>query len=124
MTNDDMNTKKNDKRLRRIARTRAKITGTAERPRLTVRRSLVHVYAQVIDDVARKTLAAASDADLEPTDVKGKKKTDVSLAVGKLIAERAKAKGVTRVVFDRRDKQYHGRVKAVADGAREGGLEF
>lgn len=123
MTNS-MNTNSNDKRLRRIARTRAKITGTAERPRLTVRRSLAHIYAQVIDDVARKTIAAASDADIDAKETKGKKKTDVSVAVGKLIAERAKAKGVTRVVFDRRDKQYHGRVKAVADGAREGGLEF
>ena len=111
-------------RLRRIARTRAKVSGTTERPRLTVRRSLAHIYAQVIDDQTGKTLAACSDRDLEAATMKGKTKTDVALEVGKTLAERAKAKGVTRVVFDRRDKKYHGRVKAVADGARSGGLEF
>jgi large subunit ribosomal protein L18 len=118
-----MNTqlKKEESRQRRIARTRAKITGTTERPRLSVRRSLAHIYAQVIDDVSGKTLAAASDAD-----VKGEKmtKTEVAAVVGKLVSERAIAKGVTKVVFDRRDKRYHGRVKALADAARAGGLTF
>jgi len=106
---------------RRIARVRAIVSGTAERPRLAVARSLKHIRAQVIDDVAGKTIVAASDLDIE---AKGKKKSEVSMLVGKLIAERAKAKGITKVVFDRRDKRYHGRVKAVADGAREAGLNF
>lgn len=106
---------------RRIARVRAKISGTTERPRLAVRRSLAHIYAQVIDDVSRKTIAAASDADVK---AKGLKKAEVATEVGKVLAERAKAKGVSSVVFDRRDKRYHGRVKALADGARAGGLTF
>lgn len=88
---------------------------------MSVRRSLMHIYAQVIDDSVGKTLAAASDADVT---TKGLKKTEVAMEVGKIVAERAKAKGVTTVVFDRRDKRYHGRVKAVADGARSGGLTF
>ena len=100
---------------------RSTIKGTIERPRLSVRRSLAHIYAQVIDDNTGTTIAAASDADV---DAKGKKKTDVAFLVGKTLAERAKAKGVEKVVFDRRDKKYHGRVKAVAEGARKGGLKF
>lgn len=111
-------------RERRIARTRAKITGTPERPRFAVRRSLSHVYVQVIDDAAGATLVAASDADLGAASTKDKKKTEIAFLVGKLVAERAKEKNIQAVVFDRRDKKYHGRVKAVADGAREGGLEF
>ncbi|MBU1348730.1 50S ribosomal protein L18 [Patescibacteria group bacterium] len=111
-------------RARRITRTRAKIDGTAERPRLTVRRTLTHVYVQVIDDGVGKTIAACSDLDLKKTAVKGKTKTEIAFLVGKAVAERAKAKGVERVVFDRRDKKYHGRVKAVADGARDEGLQF
>ncbi len=86
-----------------------------------MRRSLSHIYAQVIDDASRKTVVAASDADVK---TKGMKKTEVAAEVGKLLAERAKAKGVSVVVFDRRDKRYHGRVKALADGARAGGLTF
>lgn len=114
-------TRKTILRSRRIARVRAKIKGTTERPRLAVRRSLSHIYAQIIDDTTGRTLAAASDAD-----VKGdkKNKTDVAAEVGKLLAERAKEKKVTAVIFDRRDKRYHGRVKALAEGAREGGLVF
>jgi len=118
-----MNTeqKKAFAKSRRIVRVRAKVSGSTERPRLTVRRSLSHIYAQIIDDVAGKTLAAASDKD-----VKGVKMTKIEVAseVGKILAERAKAKKVTTVVFDRRDKKYHGRVKAVAEGARAGGLQF
>jgi len=106
---------------RRIARVRAIVSGTAERPRLAVARSLKHIGAQIIDDVSGKTIAAATDHDIE---AKGKKKAEVAVLVGKLVAERAKAKGITKVVFDRRDKRYHGRVKAVADGAREAGLNF
>ncbi len=109
---------------RRLARVRAKISGTSERPRLAVSRSLKHIAAQLIDDVAGKTLVAANDTEIADADRKGKKKAELAFLVGKLIAERAKAKGVSTVVFDRRDKQFHGRVKAVADGAREAGLTF
>ena len=108
-------------KARRIRRTRATVKGTTERPRLSVRRSLSHIYAQIIDDTIGKTLVAASDADLKGAD---DKKVDVAFQVGKLIADRAKAKGVEKVVFDRRDKKYHGRLKSLADGAREGGLQF
>ncbi len=104
--------------FRRVLRVRAKISGTAARPRLAVVRSLKHISVQVIDDTSGKTIASASDKDLKGT------KLEKASAVGKLIAERAKAKGVSAVVFDRRDKQYHGRVRAVAEGAREGGLQF
>lgn len=106
-------------------RIRKKITGTAERPRLTVYRSLNHIYAQLIDDDKGVTLAAATSnkKSLEGT-FKGMKKTEVSKKVGQMLAENAKAKGITKVVFDRNGYQYHGRVKALADGAREGGLEF
>ncbi|MBI5654419.1 50S ribosomal protein L18 [Candidatus Uhrbacteria bacterium] len=107
-------------KARRIIRVRAKISGTAERPRLAVRRSLSHIYAQLIDDVSKKTLVAASDKD-----VKGKfTKTEAAAEVGKILAEKAVAKKIQSVVFDRRDKRYHGRVKALADGARAGGLKF
>ena len=104
--------------FRRVLRVRAKINGTAARPRLAVVRSLKHISVQVIDDASGVTIASASDKDLKGT------KLEKASAVGKLIAERAKAKGVSAVVFDRRDKQYHGRVRAVAEGAREGGLQF
>lgn len=111
---------KQQSRLLRVRRVRAKITGTAERPRLSVCRSLKHIYAQIIDDTSGKTLAYAADSEL-----KGEfKKSEAALEVGKLIAQRAKEKKIEKVVFDRRDKRYHGRVKAVADGAREGGLVF
>lgn len=115
------NLKRNTAKERRIARVRAVVNGTAERPRLAVARSLKHISAQLIDDVNGKTIAAAADRDV---DTKGKKKSEAAMLVGKLIAERGKAKGVTTVVFDRRDKRYHGRVKAVADGARAAGLIF
>jgi large subunit ribosomal protein L18 len=114
--------KKKIRRERRIIRVRAKISGTAERPRLAVRRTLTHIYAQLIDDVAGRTLAAASDIEL-----KGKKKltkTEAAMEVGKAIAEKAKAKDIGSVVFDRRDKRYHGRLKALADAARAAGLKF
>lgn len=111
------------KKQRRIARVRAKVIGSSERPRLAVFRSLAHISAQIVDDAAGKTLVAMHDQELSAAEQKGKK-TDVAFAVGKMIATRAKEKGIVQVVFDRRDKQYHGRVKAVADGAREGGLTF
>jgi len=109
-------------RLRRIRRVRAKIKGTAQCPRLAVKRTLKHIYAQVIDDAHGKTLIAVSDLE-----IKVKKKTtplQVAETVGQEIAERAKAKGIACVVFDRRERRYHGRVKAVAEGARQGGLKF
>jgi large subunit ribosomal protein L18 len=106
-------------RYRRHLRVRKKVTGTAERPRLVVFRSLKHITAQLVDDVSRRTLATATS-----TDIVSGKKTDKSTEVGRRIAEKAKAAGITKVVFDRAGYRYHGRVKAVADGAREGGLEF
>lgn len=108
----------------RHMRVRQKVRGSVERPRLTVFRSSAHIYAQVIDDVAGTTLAAASSRDALDGRVEGKGKTAVSTAVGKLLAERAKAKGVAKVAFDRGGYLYHGRIKALADGARSGGLEF
>ena len=113
-------------RKRRHVRVRAKVSGTQVRPRLNVFRSSAHIYCQVIDDTLGHTLAAASDRD---DDVKklagdGATKTERSSALGKVIADRAKAVGVSAVVFDRGGFLYHGRIKAVAEGAREGGLDF
>ena len=109
----------------RRMRVRKKIQGTAEQPRLSVYRSLKHVYAQVIDDTAGATLVSASSRE---KDLRGSLKTGANIAaakeVGKLVAERAKAKGVKKVVFDRGGYLFHGRVKALAEAAREGGLEF
>lgn len=106
-------------------RVRKKVNGTAERPRLSVYRSLNHIYAQLINDDNGTTLvAASSNGKALESAFKGKKKSDVSKEVGKMLAENAKAKGITKAVFDRNGYQYHGRVKALADGAREGGLEF
>ena len=110
---------------RRHRRLRKKVSGTPERPRLAVFRSNNHIYAQVIDDVAQHTLAAAST--LEPT-LKGELSSgatrDASSRVGQLVAERALEKGVLKVVFDRGGNLYHGRIKALADAAREAGLDF
>ncbi|GMV84357.1 MAG: 50S ribosomal protein L18 [Dehalococcoidia bacterium] len=112
-------------RQRRHARVRKSVAGTPARPRLNVFRSAQHIYAQVIDDVAGHTLAAASDADKALAgEVKGKNKTERAAVVGKAIAERAKANGVSLVVFDRGGYKYHGRVQALADAAREAGLGF
>jgi large subunit ribosomal protein L18 len=112
-------------RVRRHARVRRRLEGTGEKPRLSVYRSLTHIYAQVIDDVKRETLVAASDveADLKK-DVTGRKKADVATMVGRLVAERAKQKGIGRVVFDRGGYPFQGRIKALAEAARDGGLEF
>ncbi len=119
---------KNDRRVRIQLRQRKRIAGTGERPRLTVFRSVTHIYAQVIDDLSGKTLASASS--VEPG-VKGAFAKDVrggnvkgAEAVGKIIAERSIEKGIKRVVFDRSGFLYHGRVRAVADAARKAGLEF
>jgi len=102
-----------------------KISGTPERPRLNVFRSLHHIYAQVIDDVAGNTLVSASTVDKEVVDQgAGKKKQEQAAIVGKIIAQRALDSGITEVVFDRGGYLYHGRIKALADGAREGGLKL
>jgi large subunit ribosomal protein L18 len=108
-------------RLRRRRRVRAKVRGTAERPRLSVFRSNRGVNAQLIDDVGGRTLAAANWTE---SDVKGLQSMEQATRIGALIAERGKAAGVEEVVFDRGGYQYHGRVKALAEGAREGGLRF
>ncbi len=110
-------------RRRRHVRVRQRVTGTAVRPRLVVFRSLKHIYAQLVDDDRGVTLLGVSDGS-EGVATEGSGKTVRGKAVGKLLAEKAKAAGVTKVVFDRAGYRYHGRVKAVADGAREGGLEF
>ena len=116
---------KNQIRKQRHVRVRNHISGTAEKPRLCVYRSLNHIYTQLIDDVAGKTLAAAStkEKDIEEA-VKGKTKCEQAKAVGSSLAKKALEKGVKAVVFDRGGYLYTGRVKAVADGAREAGLEF
>jgi large subunit ribosomal protein L18 len=112
-------------RIRRHARVRKRVNGTGERPRLAVYRSLTHIYAQVIDDVSRTTIVAASDLEASlKTKAKGQKKSDVATLVGNLVAERAKEKGVKQVVFDRGGYPFHGRIKALAEAARAGGLEF
>jgi len=108
-------------RSKRQKRIRGKISGTSERPRISVFRSNKAVYAQIIDDTTGATLAAARSGEV---DAKGLNKTGVAKQVGQLLAERAKGKGVEQVVFDRSGYLYHGRVKALAEGAREGGLLF
>jgi large subunit ribosomal protein L18 len=121
---------KKQKRYRRHKRVRAKISGTAKVPRLCVFRSAKHIYAQLIDDEKGKILVSASDLELKKTrktkKMKDEKTTKVAAAyeVGKLVAEKAKAKKIEKVVFDRGGYKYHGRVKALAEGAREGGLKF
>jgi large subunit ribosomal protein L18 len=119
-----VNTKSNA-RLRRKSRIRKKVMGTQERPRLSVFRSARHIYAQIIDDTHGCTLVSASSQEKALADsAASKKKVDKAVLVGKLVAERAKAKGIDKVVFDRNGFLYHGRVKAVSDGAREAGLQF
>jgi large subunit ribosomal protein L18 len=119
---------KNARALRRRLRVRATVSGTAARPRLSVNRSLLHVRVQLIDDVAGKTIVGVSDVTLQKTALVsvGERKGKIAraYAVGRLLAEQAKAQGVTTVVFDRGGRQYHGRVAAVAEGARDGGLLF
>ncbi|HEY5546698.1 MAG TPA: 50S ribosomal protein L18 [Gemmatimonadaceae bacterium] len=107
-----------ERRRRRHVRVRNHLAGTGERPRLVVYRSLKHIAAQIVDDDKRHTLMAMSDQGIEGT------KTQRATEVGKRIAARAKESGVSKIVFDRAGYRYHGRVKALADGAREGGLEF
>ena len=112
----------NKARLKRHQRVRSKVSGTADRPRLDVFRSAKNIYAQVIDDVAGVTLVSASTNEKDFTEYGGNK--DAAKKVGLIIAERCKAKGIENVVFDRGGYLYHGRVKELAEGAREGGLQF
>jgi large subunit ribosomal protein L18 len=112
-------------RQRRHRRVRAKVSGTASRPRLCVFRSLNHIYAQVIDDDKGNTLASASTLEPETkAEAQGKKKTARAELIGSLVAKRALSKGIKEVVFDRGGYQYHGRVKALAEAARQAGLKF
>jgi large subunit ribosomal protein L18 len=113
---------KNANRLRRHKRVRGKISGTAERPRLNVFRSANHIYAQLIDDVSGKTIASASTTEKAFAEYGGN--VAAAKQIGLSIAEKGKAAGVSEVVFDRSGYVYHGRVAALADGAREGGLQF
>jgi large subunit ribosomal protein L18 len=112
-------------RGRRHSRVRKNLAGTAERPRLNVFRSTLGIYAQVIDDQSGRTLVSASTVDRDLREkLKGMKKSEQAKAIGQAVAERAKDKGIQTVVFDRGGYRYMGRVKALADGAREGGLQF
>jgi large subunit ribosomal protein L18 len=115
--------KKRELRGRRKQRIRLKVSGSSERPRLSVYRSLTHIYAQVIDDVTGKTLVAASTLSPELKAGKGKK-VELAKQVGKLVAQKCAEVKIQAVVFDRNGFEYHGRIAAVADGAREGGLKF
>jgi large subunit ribosomal protein L18 len=120
--------KLNQKRIRRVTRTRAAISGTAERPRLTVRRSNRYFYAQLVDDVKGNTIAAASSLSVEKV-AKGKatkvgNKTANAFSVGEVIGKKAAEKGIKTAVFDRRSYKFHGRVKSFVDGAKKGGLKI
>ncbi len=120
-----ISTRKDRTRWRRKHSIRKRITGTAERPRLSVFRSNAHIYVQAIDDTAQKVLAAASDLEATLTDaLTGKKKGEKARLVGQTIGKKLKDQNVTKVVFDRNGFIYHGRVKELADGARDAGLEF
>ncbi|MCL5611149.1 MAG: 50S ribosomal protein L18 [Chloroflexi bacterium] len=116
---------RSEARVRRHKRVRKNLSGSAQRPRLAVFRSVTDIYAQVIDDAAGHTLVSASSIDKDLREkVKGLKKSEQAKVVGKAVAERAKSKGISAVVFDRGGFKYMGRVKALADGARDGGLQF
>jgi large subunit ribosomal protein L18 len=115
---------KTEKREKIKLRIRQHIKGTAARPRISVYRSNKQIYVQAIDDVAGVTLASASSREKEIASVKGSKKSEVASLVGKRFAEVCREKGIDTVVYDRNGYQYHGRVKSLADGAREGGLKF
>jgi large subunit ribosomal protein L18 len=116
---------KEAKRVKRALSVRKRVEGDASRPRLTVFRSAKHMYAQLVDDETGRTLAQASTLDKDVRDaIKGKKKSDAATEVGKSVAERAKKAGIAAVIFDRNGFRYHGRIAAVAAGAREAGLTF
>ncbi|MBD3344871.1 MAG: 50S ribosomal protein L18 [Chitinivibrionales bacterium] len=115
-------------RKKRAFRIRKKVYGTSDRPRLSIRRSLNHIYAQIVDDSRQESLLQVGSSTKDIVEkfeqLKSKSKIDVSRLVGELVAEKAKEKGIQRVVFDRKGYRYHGRVRALAEGARSGGLEF
>ncbi len=116
---------RNERRIRIKKAIAKRLTGTTERPRLSIFRSNTNIYAQIIDDTTQTTLTAVSSLSKElEADVKGKNPTEVSKAVGLAIAKKAKEAKIEKVVFDRNGYLYHGRIKAIADGAREGGLQF
>ncbi len=115
---------KRDRRIRIKRRIRKKVNGTVSSPRLTVFRSNKHIYVQLVDDLAAKTIAAASSSDKDIADQKVTNKTEIAALVGKKIAEKAKENKIASVVFDRSGYLYHGRVKALAEAARKGGLKF
>lgn len=115
---------KNSLRLRRRAAIRKRLSGTAERPRLAVFRSNKHIYAQIIDDTKGITLVSMSSKQKDFSAGDAKTKTEISRVVGLMLGEKAKAKGLSKIAFDRAGYKYHGRVKALAEGAREAGLEF
>ncbi len=120
-----MSRTKQEKLLFRKIRIRKKLFGTTSRPRLSVYRSLQHIYAQIIDDTEGKTLVSASSLSPEiKKELKGLKKTESARLVGKLLAQKAIAKSIKEVVFDRGGRRYHGRIKALAEAARENGLKF
>lgn len=119
-----MRVTKSQARIRRKQRIRKKISGTALRPRLVVFRSNMYIYAQIVDDEAGKTLASVSSLALSKSSGSMKLNREVSMQVGRDLADKAKEKQIERVIFDRNGYTYHGRVKALADGAREGGLQF
>jgi len=123
LSNNKGTARKTASRLRRQVRVRKKISGSPERPRLVVSKSAKHIYAQVIDDVAGRTLASASTMEADVRGAEGDKSAKAK-QVGLELANRAKAAGVEHVVFDRAGHKYHGRIAALADGAREGGLGF
>jgi large subunit ribosomal protein L18 len=118
------NKQRRERRERRHSRVRKKVAGTTERPRLVVFRSLNNVEAQIVDDTKSVTLVGISTLSADVKSQDGLSKSERGRVAGKLLAERAREKGITKVVFDRGGYLYHGRVKAFADGAREGGLEF
>jgi large subunit ribosomal protein L18 len=119
------NKKKRQARVQRHNRVRARIVGTPDRPRMNIYRSLSNIYVQVIDDTAGHTMASASTLDKEVVgQIEGKSKVEAAKIVGKVAAERAKQAGITQIVFDRGGYKFHGRVAAVAEGAREAGLKF
>ncbi|HEV2293894.1 MAG TPA: 50S ribosomal protein L18 [Tepidisphaeraceae bacterium] len=122
----DKNKAKQQRLERRKWSLRSRLSGTVERPRLSVFRSDKHIYAQVIDDLAGKTLVAvgSTSAEVRGPELKNGGNLAAAKAIGKAIAQRAKAAGITKVAFDRGGRQYHGRIKALADAAREGGLQF
>jgi large subunit ribosomal protein L18 len=119
-----INALKLTRRSQRKARTAGAVRGTTERPRLSVFRSVKNIYAQIIDDTTGKTIVSASSVDTAKGDLKHGGNTNAAAAIGKAIATRAVEKGITQVAFDRNGYQYHGRVKALAEAAREAGLKF